>query len=167
MSEKGALVKRGRGRPQGSKNREKRTPASEAIARSRALLEHDRNIPEWIGVMTPRDVMMHAMAKTAAQKDWITAAKIAAMVAPYVHPRLGQIDIKVTDDLAGKSEAEIEHEIHELERQVAVMDVGPDGVVRSNPGAAHFDEADPVEAPPAPRTNPEPLIIDADGNPLN
>jgi hypothetical protein len=166
MSENGALVKRKAGRPHGSKNREKRTPASEAVARSRALLEHDRNIPEWIGVMTPRDVMMHAMAKTAAQHDWITAAKIAALVAPYVHPRLGQIDIKVTDDLAGKSEAEIEREIRELERQVAVMDVGPDGVVRSNPGADHFDEPE-VEAPPAPRTNPEPLIIDADGNALN
>jgi hypothetical protein len=148
------LVKRGRGRPKGSHN--KNDPAAEAIARSRALLQRDHNIPEWIQVMTPRDVMMHAMAKEAAAERWITAAEIAAKVAPYVHSRLAQIDLKVTDDLANRPVAEIEQEIKELERLVKIQDVGEDGDILPQ------DEVVIVT-----RTSPEAPIIDEDGRALN
>ena len=64
------------GRPKGSRN--KRT---EAILLSAAKA----------GV-TPLEVMVDAMAHLRKKGDLVEAAKIAALAAPYVHPRLSAIE---------------------------------------------------------------------------
>lgn len=160
MSDIPEPVKRKPGRPKGARN--KRSPAAEAIARSRAILLRENNIPAWIAVMTPRDVMMHAMVRAAAADNWPLAADIAAKVAPYLHPRLSQVEMNVRDGVANLSQAEIERQIHDLEERAKISDVAEDGTV----GGEVVVDVTAVEVP-EPRTNPDGPIIDPDGNSLN
>ena len=93
------------GRPKGARNKRDRA-AYDAIDKVRALILRDHNIPEWIAVMTPRDIMMHAMARAAAHGMWPLAADIAAKVAPYVHPRLSQVEMNVRDGVKDLTDEE-------------------------------------------------------------
>lgn len=64
-------------------------PAGAATKRTRAIADQAA-----AGGLTPLDVMLKAMRDHAAADRWDDAAKVAAMAAPFVHPRLAAVDLK-------------------------------------------------------------------------
>lgn len=44
--------------------------------------------------LTPLEVMLRAMREHATAERWDDAAKIAALAAPYIHPRISAVDLK-------------------------------------------------------------------------
>jgi len=145
------------GRPKGARNKRDRA-AYDAIDKVRALILRDHNIPKWIAVMTPRDIMMHAMARAAAHGMWPLAADIAAKVAPYVHPRLSQVEMNVRDGVKDLTDEEIAAQVKDLEERSKIPDVAEDGTV---------GEATVVSVSSTDRTNPDGPIIDSEGRTLN
>lgn len=63
-------------------------PAGAVTKRTRAIA--DRAMAEGL---TPLDVMLRAMREHATAERWDDAAKIAALAAPYMHPRLSAVDL--------------------------------------------------------------------------
>lgn len=115
--------KNGGGRPHGSRNRNTfidKVMQKNALALVGIVMED-------IAKLTPIEVMLHAMAIEAQAGRWINAAGIAAQAAPYVHPRLAQMQLTVKNDLEQKSEDEILAEIADLERQVSSSQTEPQG----------------------------------------
>lgn len=68
----------GAGRPPGAATRKTREIADRAASEG----------------LTPLEVMLRAMRDHATAKRWDDAAKVAALAAPYVHPRLAAVDLK-------------------------------------------------------------------------
>ena len=68
----------GAGRPPGAATRKTREIADRAASEG----------------LTPLEVMLRAMRDHATADRWDEAAKVAAMAAPYVHPRLAAVDLK-------------------------------------------------------------------------
>jgi hypothetical protein len=68
----------GAGRPPGAATRRTREIADQAASEG----------------LTPLDVMLRAMRDHATADRWDEAAKVAALAAPYVHPRLAAVDLK-------------------------------------------------------------------------
>ena len=80
--------------PRGGKRLGAGRPAGAATQRTRAIA--DQAAAEGL---TPLDVMLRAMRDHASADRWDEAAKVAAMAAPYIHPRLAAIDMKSEADL--------------------------------------------------------------------
>ena len=82
---------------QGGKRPGAGRPVGAATKRTREIA--DRAAAE--GAL-PLDVMLRAMREHADAERWDDAAKIAALAAPYLHPRLATIDHqgKVNGELA-------------------------------------------------------------------
>ena len=78
----GAGRKPGSGKPKGDTAK---TVARKAV--SERLLAGD---------VTPLDIMIEAMLSAREQGDLREAAKIAALAAPYIHPRLSNINASQT-----------------------------------------------------------------------
>jgi hypothetical protein len=70
----------GAGRPKGSKNK-----------KTRELLEMTK-----VSGLTPLDVMLHNMRRHFKAKRFDEASNIAAMAAPYVHPKLAATAVSST-----------------------------------------------------------------------
>jgi len=111
----------GSGRPKGS--RDKTAEAKHIIERNlRAMIGI---VPEAVARMTPLEVMLYAMALEAAAGRWLSAARIAADVSPFIHPRLASVQPHVRNDLAKKTDAEIQAEIDELAKRATAMKSAP------------------------------------------
>ena len=67
----------GAGRPAGATTKRTRAVADQASAEG----------------LTPLDVMLRTMRDHAAADRWDDASKVAAMAAPFVHPRLAAVDL--------------------------------------------------------------------------
>lgn len=67
----------GAGRPAGAATKRTRAVADQASAEG----------------LTPLDVMLRTMRDHAAADRWDDASKVAAMAAPFVHPRLAAVDL--------------------------------------------------------------------------
>ncbi len=67
----------GAGRPVGAATKRTRAVADQAAAEG----------------LTPLDVMLRTMRDHAAADRWDEASKVAAMAAPFVHPRLAAVDL--------------------------------------------------------------------------
>lgn len=76
----------GAGRPVGATTQKTRAIADQAAAEG----------------LTPLDVMLRAMREHATAERWDEAAKVAAMAAPFIHPRLAAVAMAhdVSDPLA-------------------------------------------------------------------
>lgn len=68
----------GAGRPAGAATKRTRAVADQAAAEG----------------LTPLDVMLRTMRDHAAAHRWDEASKVAALAAPYVHPRLAAVDMR-------------------------------------------------------------------------
>ena len=68
----------GAGRPVGAATKRTRAVADQAAAEG----------------LTPLDVLLRAMRDHAAADRWDEASKVAALAAPYVHPRLAAVDMR-------------------------------------------------------------------------
>lgn len=51
--------------------------------------------------VTPLEVMLRAMREHFAAERWDDAATVAKDAAPYIHPRLANIDMKAEHELVG------------------------------------------------------------------
>ncbi len=80
--------------PRGGKRPGAGRPAGAATRRMRKIV--DKAVAE---DLTPLDVMLRAMRDHAAAGRWDEAAKVAAMAAPYIHPRLTAIDLEAESTL--------------------------------------------------------------------
>ncbi len=68
----------GAGRPVGAATKRTRAVADQAAAEG----------------LTPLAVLLRTMRDHAAADRWDEASKVAAMAAPFVHPRLAAVDLK-------------------------------------------------------------------------
>lgn len=74
--------------PSGGKRPGAGRPAGAATKRTRAVA--DQAASEGL---TPLDVMLRTMRDHAAADRWDEASKVAALAAPFVHPRLAAVDL--------------------------------------------------------------------------
>ena len=82
----------GSGRKAGAQNKNteaKRVIAEHAVSMSLA-------VPPDIAAMSPLQVMLRAMSIEAGKNNWGVAAEHAAKAAPYVHPRLTNVEMNAT-----------------------------------------------------------------------
>ena len=85
--------------------------------------------------LQPIEVMLITMRKHADAKNWDEAAKVAAMAAPYIHPRLASANVTMDDKrtLAERSAADLERELEQARR-----DLG--GIASSKAGLGEPDQ---------------------------
>jgi hypothetical protein len=96
----------GAGRPRGAKTKIYRPHVERVLATE--------------GIM-PRQVLLHVMRRHFEAKRWDEAARVAAMVAPYVHPRLSSMTVKPTlsEMIAAATDEELAAFAEEAEAGIA------------------------------------------------
>ncbi len=118
MSRPRGLPKSG-GRKPGSRNMDKRA-REQAIVRT---ILAERLTPDELEQLSPLAVLLRLM-RTAYQDDDRSGALAAAQAAaPYVHARLSSTEITVRNEDLGKSDAQIEQEIRELQAKLSASGI--------------------------------------------
>src|SRR5215831_2415637 len=98
----------GAGRPRGSKTKIYRPHVEKVLAD--------------LGGVLPKQVMLTAMRRRYQAERYDEAARIAAMVAPYIHPRLTSSAITVRPRLSEMSDEELAAFIEEAERDAGITE---------------------------------------------
>ena len=78
---------------------------------------------EQLSELTPLAVMLLVMTARVRASDHAGALEAAAAAAPYMHPRLSSADLRVRNEYAGKSDAEIAAELAALEARFSAAEV--------------------------------------------
>jgi hypothetical protein len=86
--------------------------------------------------VSPLMVMCSVMCLRLQEKDYKAAVEVAALAAPYVHPRLNAAEVNVRHTLSSRSDAEIAADIRVLRLKIAAsqtatttIDAEPDPVL--------------------------------------
>ena len=95
----------GAGRPRGSKTKVYRPHIEKLLS---------------AGGMLPKDIMLAVMRRHFEAQRFDEAARIAAMVAPYIHPRLSAAAITVRPRLSEMSDDELHAFIAEAEAEAGI-----------------------------------------------
>jgi hypothetical protein len=109
----------GAGRPKGAKSKTYRPRVEKLVARDGVL---------------PRDVMLAAMRRHYRAGRLDDAARIAAMVAPYIHPRLTSSAVTVRPRLGEMSDAELQAFLAEVAE--AEQRIGAEGLSSAKPAGS-------------------------------
>lgn len=80
----------GAGRPTGGKDR---TAEAKVVIDKHVQSMCQIDIPEHIARMSPLQIMLHAMSLEASQERWPQAAALAKEAAPYLHPKLSNVEM--------------------------------------------------------------------------
>lgn len=74
---------------------------------------------ERVAEVTPLQAMLICMHWALQAQNPAAVLAAATAAAPYLHPRLSNSDVRITGELATKSEAELAAEIRLLEAKIA------------------------------------------------
>lgn len=105
-------LRKGPGRPQGSRN--KTTVLREQTLMAAMKAASESMSPSQIDAMSPREVMLFAMRLSAKAGFWHRAAELAATVAPYVHSKLQSMNIPEETPETTADAAELNEQLNDL-----------------------------------------------------
>jgi len=111
-------ARRGAGRPKGSKSKTYRPHIEKVLAAGPGIL--------------PKDLMLVVMRRHFRARRYDQAVAVAALVAPFIHPRLSgsNVTIKLREILAQRSDEELAEFAEEAEH---LADLAEGGLVTAKP----------------------------------
>jgi hypothetical protein len=101
-------------------------PNKATIIRAEAMaeaVEARRLSREEIDTITPLDALLYILRVRLDAGEMHHAAQVAAMAAPYVHAKLSATDVRIRADISGKSDAELQAELDQLDRLIGARTI--------------------------------------------
>jgi hypothetical protein len=93
-------------------------PNKATIVRAEAMveaIEARRLTREEIDAITPLGALLYILRVRLDAGEMHHAAQVASMAAPYMHAKLSSMDVKLRADITGKTDAELQAELDQLD----------------------------------------------------